>query len=129
MTDATTTTGTGTTTFTEQDAADLAALQAKQAQAAWEVSEADRVAKLAAITPIATALGTDEAINTMIAGLRTGRSSVDVDTALRIDRIVQIMGSDALSIMATAQQLAMPAPQPSAQSLSGASGGAGETSA
>ncbi len=99
-------------TFTDEDAANLAALQLKQAQAAWQVAEGIRKANLAAITPAATALGTLDAINAMVNALKAARSAVDVDTAIRIGNITTVLSVDAVAILNTAQQLATPIPQP-----------------
>jgi len=101
------------TEFTAEDQAALAALQLKQADAAWADAEALRVAQLAAITPVATALGSPTSINATVASLKAARSTLDVDTAIRLDRVVQALSVDAISILNTAQKLSTAAPKPS----------------
>jgi len=101
------------TTFTDADAATLAALQAKQAQANYEQAEADRKAKYAALKPVADALGTDAAMRAQIAALSAAKdAATDLDVAQRLDRMVLILTNDGLALISQVTALASSLPAP-----------------
>jgi hypothetical protein len=82
------------TTFSDADAKLLAELQQRQATAAL-------VSRRAVLAPVIEALPSSEQVCAAIAAMRAARTSVDLDTAARLDRLALILENDLLAVLAS----------------------------
>jgi hypothetical protein len=90
----------------------LAELQYREAMTAWSEGEDARLAKLAAIEPVANALGDLAAIDQTIGDLETAADNLDDDAANRTRRVAQILRYDACALLELHEQLQTPQPEP-----------------
>lgn len=86
------------TTWTADDAAALAALNAKQA-----------AAQQAALAPVVAALGGAEGVSERIAALEAARASLSTENQQRVDRILINLRFDVLPLIAAAAPTTAPA--------------------
>lgn len=93
------------TPLTADQQAQLQALLAQQQAAAAAAASAAQKAQLAALAPVGAALGSADAISSMIAALKAVDTDLDDVTSARVARLCLILNNDALSIFAQIKAL------------------------
>lgn len=97
--------------FTAEDAALLAALNAKRMKQQWASDEAVRLSKLEAFGNL-TKLMNGKTVGATIEALNAALPNVDRDTYQRLDRVLSIMMIDGTVIGGIIDALSTPAPMP-----------------
>jgi len=101
----------------EEERAQLAWLQYRQAMADWQTGEDARLAELVTLAPVVAALGDLSAIGALVGTLETAIDDLADDSATRLSRIVRILRVDGLRLASRHAQLQQPAPQPEPPSV------------
>ena len=103
--------------LTPEEEAQLAWLQYRQAMTNWQAGEDARVAELAELAPVITALGDAATIDQLVSALDATKPDLNEDNAQRVGRVVQILRFDGGALAKRHEQLSTPAPQPEAPTV------------
>ena len=105
--------------LTEEEQAQLLALQQQQAMVDWQAAEANRLAELDHVNTILSAMGGTEAVTDAISGLQSLLDSdgFPEEDRVRVRRILSILNLDARHYINRAAGLAIALPMPGADGL------------